>query len=243
MNAAAISDFDAAITRGDELLVRKRLEEKIAVLEEFNRLLVESVGDCILIVDHGGQILSINAVGRELLQIPSDSTVLRRHWTTLFPDLDGKSAFGKLPQAHAPRSTFQATSRTLSGETRFWSITFTSFDGAHANDRFMLIARDVTEHMVAERALRQSEQAFRKIFEENPIGMLLADLDCRVSRANSALSAMIGFAEAELAGKDLRQWLFLPAPNEPDPLDRLLRGEVPSFQRELTLKTRGGQPV
>ena len=165
MNATAISEFKAAVSRGNELLARKRLEEKIAVLEEFNRLLVESVGDCILTVDGSGQVLSINSAGRELLQIPSDSTVLGRHWATLFPDLDGKSPDGKLPHPNT-RSTFQATSRTVAGETKFWNISFTSFEGPHATDRFMLIARDVTEHMLAERALRQSEQAFRKIFEE-----------------------------------------------------------------------------
>ena len=51
MNAAAITDFTAAIDHRDEVLARKRLEERVALLEEFNRLLVESSGDCILIVD------------------------------------------------------------------------------------------------------------------------------------------------------------------------------------------------
>ncbi len=242
MNATAISDLDAALNRGDEQLARKRLVEKIAVLEEFNRLLVESVGDCILIVDSGGQVLSINASGRELLQVPGDELPLRRHWATLFPDLDSKSAWGKLPKPNT-RSTFQASSRTPAGETKFWNITFTSFDDTHANDRFLLIARDVTEHMMAERALRQSEQAFRKIFEENPIGMLIAGLDRRVSRANSAFSAMVGFLETELVGKDLRDWLFVQGPEESDLFSQLLQGEITSFQRELTLKTRRGQPV
>src|SRR6185369_9291058 len=111
---------------------------------------------------------------------------------------------------------------------KFWNISFTSFEGPHATDRFMLIARDVTEHMMAERALRQSEQAFRKIFEENPIGMLIAGLDYRVSRMNSALSVMLGFSEAELIGNDSRECLFPRSPNEPDMFGPLLRGEVAS---------------
>src|SRR5262245_28542568 len=115
MSANAISEFAAALDRGDELFARKRLDEKIAVLEEFNRLLVESVGDCILIVDGNGRVISINAPGRELLQVPSTESVLHRHWVTLFPDLDGKSIPGKLPTPNT-RSTFQTTSKTLAGE-------------------------------------------------------------------------------------------------------------------------------
>src|SRR5690242_4851529 len=111
MSANANSEFAAALNRGEELLTRKRLDDRIAVLEEFNRLLVESVGDCILVVDSNGQVISINAPGRELLQVPSHQSVLQRHWLTLFPDLDGKSIPGKLPASNT-RSTFQATSRT-----------------------------------------------------------------------------------------------------------------------------------
>src|SRR5262249_5284628 len=82
MSTSAVNEFTTALERGDELLTRKKLQEKIAVLEEFNRLLVESVGDCILIVDGSGRVLSINAAGRELLQLPPNQIVLHRHWTT-----------------------------------------------------------------------------------------------------------------------------------------------------------------
>src|SRR5215467_4974231 len=125
MNAAAITDFTAAIDHRDEVLARKRLEERVALLEEFNRLLVESSGDCILIVDSNGCIVSINAAGRELLGLRSEDVVLRRHWAELFPDLEGKTAPGRIRLSHT-RSTFQATSRTRSGDTKFWNITFTS---------------------------------------------------------------------------------------------------------------------
>ena len=155
MSATVISEFTSALERGDELLTRKKFEEKIALLEEFNRLLVESVGDCILIIDGNGRVLSINAAGRELLQLAPNEMVLHRQWTTLFPGLDHKAATAKLPPAKT-RLVIQATSRNPSGESKFWNLTFTSFGGVNAGDRFMLIARDTTEHMLAEKALRRS---------------------------------------------------------------------------------------
>ncbi|HTG43651.1 MAG TPA: PAS domain S-box protein, partial [Verrucomicrobiae bacterium] len=242
MNVSSIDEITlVGIERRDDLAARKKLEEKIAVLEEFNRLLVESTGDCILVVDAAGQVLSINKTGRELLQIPVDQEILVRHWTTLFPDFEARSALGRevIPKA---RSTFQASSRTGQGEIRYWNIIFTSFGPDPDSERFVLIARDTTEHMTAERALRQSEAAFRKIFEENPIGMVIADLEYRITKLNSALSGMLGFSEGELIGKDIRD---LPVNREKfdrEKMQRLLKGEIRSFQCELNFQTKRKHP-
>jgi two-component system sensor histidine kinase/response regulator len=47
-------------------------------------------------------------------------------------------------------------------------------------------------------ALESSEQNFRQIFEEAPIGMAVVDLDNQCERANAALCQMLGYSEAEL---------------------------------------------
>jgi PAS domain S-box-containing protein len=96
--------------------------------------------------------------------------------------------------------------------------------------------------MQIERALRQSEEAFRKLFEENPIGIVLADLDYKIHRVNDALCAMLGFAERELTGRDIRH-----LPKDPsgsmEQMETLLRGEIRSFQMEAIFETRRRQPL
>jgi PAS domain S-box-containing protein len=70
-------------------------------------------------------------------------------------------------------------------------------------DVFLVISclRSVREmRFIANRtaALESSEQNFREIFEEAPIGMAVVDLDNQCKRANAALCQMLGYSEAEL---------------------------------------------
>jgi PAS domain S-box-containing protein len=47
-------------------------------------------------------------------------------------------------------------------------------------------------------ALRESEERFRQVFEQNPLGMATADLDGRFCEANPALCQMLGYTAEEL---------------------------------------------
>jgi PAS domain S-box-containing protein len=73
--------------------------------------------------------------------------------------------------------------------------------------------------------------------------MLIAGLDYGATRINNAFSAMLGYSEADVLGKDVRSWLLPEGPDTPEVLGRLLHGKIASFQRELTLQSRRRQPV
>jgi len=230
-------NFGQTVDRQHETGVRRRLEEKVSLLQEFNDLLIESSGDCILVVDGDGIVLSMNNTGRESLRCSVEGGGLGRHWVELFEGLDTKVRYTelKIPKG---RSTFQATSRP-GGRLKFWNITFTAFNRhGDSEQRFVVVARDVTEHMLVERALRQSEEAFRKLFEENPIGIVLAGLDFTITQVNNAVCALLGFSERELIGRKLSS---LPAATNGwhgHEMEQLLRGELRSCQNETMLATK-----
>jgi PAS domain S-box-containing protein len=60
------------------------------------------------------------------------------------------------------------------------------------------IVVDITERKNADEELRESEERFRKIFDEGPLGMMLTGLDLRFLKVNSTLSRMLGYSEEEL---------------------------------------------
>lgn len=228
--------------RQHEAALRRLLEEKLSILEEFNELLIESSGDCIIVVDAEGMVLTINRTGRELLEVRKGSSV-NRHWTELFDGLEARSKL-QSGRVAAGRSTFQASSRNGAGQVKFWNVTFTAFKRPNEHEaRFAVVARDVTEHALVERALRQSEEAFRKLFEENPIGIVLSDLDLTITRVNNAVCAMLGFPEQELIGKKLSSLPNTRGGWHGPETQRLLRGEIRSFQVDTMLGTKRGQLV
>lgn len=83
------------------------------------------------------------------------------------------------------------------------------------------------------RILRESEERFRKSFEEGPIGMALVGLDFRFMKVNSRLWQMLGYSEDEM------KKLTFPDITHPDDIasdvelaERMFRGEIPNYRIE-----------
>jgi PAS domain S-box-containing protein len=76
---------------------------------------------------------------------------------------------------------------------------------------FSAIIRDITERKGAERALRESEERFRELFEHAALGVYRTAPDGRILLANPALVRMLGYERfEELAARDLEESGFGP---------------------------------
>ncbi len=85
----------------------------------------------------------------------------------------------------------------------------------------------------SEEILRDSEERFRWIFEEGPIGMALSDPFFRFVRANAALCRMLGYTEKELTAltfKDITHPDHVAA--DADAMQKLFRGESSLYRTE-----------
>ncbi len=100
-----------------------------------------------------------------------------------------------------------------------------------------------TEWLTTER-LTTDESRFRETFEHAPIGMALIAPDGRWLDTNRALSELLGYSEAELRATTF-QALTHPDDVATDVANvhRLLRGEVPSYQREKRYLHKQGQTI
>ena len=58
--------------------------------------------------------------------------------------------------------------------------------------------RDVTERKELEKAIQESEEQFRKMFEASPLGMVMTSIDFHFMRLNTAFCRMLGYTEQEL---------------------------------------------
>jgi len=55
----------------------------------------------------------------------------------------------------------------------------------------------------AHQTLRDSEERFRRLFEDSPVGMTVLDLEGRIQRTNRAIQRLIGFSAEDLTGKQV----------------------------------------
>ena len=89
------------------------------------------------------------------------------------------------------------------------------------------------ERQRAESALKESEERFRKFFEEAPIGISVVDVDGKLLQVNKTYREMLGYLEEEL-----HQLTFADI-THPEDLkkdlgyaEQLFKGEIPSYQLE-----------
>lgn len=96
------------------------------------------------------------------------------------------------------------------------------------------IGRDVTERKKWESALQQSEEKFRRLFYEAPVGVAVASLDdLRLLSVNEALCKFTGYSAAELTSMSMKD-LVHPDQVGPefDSIDKLIRGEIEHYETD-----------
>ena len=117
--------------------------------------------------------------------------------------------------------------------------------------RWQAFARDIGERKRAEaerqqttERLRESEEQFRLIFEEAPIGVAVVGLDGRFVHVNRALCEILGYARDEL--ERLTSQEITPPDDLPASLEfreRLHRGEAAKYQFEKRYLRKDGTQV
>lgn len=104
--------------------------------------------------------------------------------------------------------------------------------------------RDVTERRRTAATLREEGERFRRLFEDGPVAMVLAEEDMRLTEVNDAFCELTGYGRDELAA------LTLTDITHPDDVDVSLRlaqrtfaGELPSFSVDKRYVRKGGEAV
>ena len=176
-------------------LYRFRLLDIIPVARE---AVIESMSDAVIVVDEQNRIVDLNLAAQHLAN-STTSKAVGQPFTRVF------AAWSALVERYPDVTNAQI----VLGEgqaLRYFDLRISPLyqrNGHLAVAGRLIVLNDITEHMRAERSLRESEGRFRNIFEEAPIGMALVGLDGVLLQVNKAFCEMLGYGEQELTGHSL----------------------------------------
>jgi PAS domain S-box-containing protein len=229
-----------------DITERKQAEETMRRLAE----VVQSSHDAIVATGAGGEVTAWNAGASELYGYGPDE-MMGRTLELLMPDERAPEDKRLLSQALAGRrlEDHETEHRRKDGSLVPVSLTVSPMrDARRAIVGASVIVRDRTERKRAEEAMREVQEAFRRAFEDAPIGMALFGVNAaergRLLQVNHSLCEITGYAGRELEAVTVEQITHPYDLDEEQPLlERLLSGEIPNYQLEKRFLRGDGSTV
>jgi two-component system cell cycle sensor histidine kinase/response regulator CckA len=226
---------------------RRQMEKALRESEARYRTLFDSAQDVIYCHDLQGHVLDINPAAERLFGYRRDEARSINVVDLLLPASRPVALDAIKPLLDGTETTvrYEATllardGRRITLEMITWLVLENGTPVA-----FQGIGRDLTERRLSERALRESEERFRRIFDAAPLGIVLVSLTGQILRANRALCEWLGYAPEEIVGRQHTD--FIP-PEDIEESLRLARrlvedAKLSSFQAERRYLTKHGQVV
>ena len=183
-------------------LARGQAEEALRASEEKYRILVESEGEGVTIVDLDEHFIFANAASEQIFGVPPGTLIGKAITEFVTPDqleIIHRQTNLRRQNLH---SVYEHDIVRPSGEKRTVLVTATP----RLNKRGKAIGtfsvfRDITEAKTMERALRESEARYRILFENAGVGITVISREGRFLLINSAAASKLGGDPETLTGK------------------------------------------
>ncbi|MFB2896179.1 PAS domain S-box protein [Aerosakkonemataceae cyanobacterium BLCC-F50] len=230
----------SVLSFAQDITDRQKIEAALRESEQTNRALVQSIPDLLIRMNRDGTYLDVRTSEEVKLINPQKIQ-------------PGANVFDALPQEIAQErfSFIQTTLATGEVQIQEYQLEIDGeiyYEEARivpcGVDDVLIIVRDVSDRKRIEAALRESEERFRRAFDDAAIGMALVALDGRFLQVNHALCEITGYSETELLGN------FFSDITHSDDLDadleymrQVLAGERRTYQMEKRYIHKSGHFV
>ena len=191
---------------GEDVTDRRRAETALLKSEALFRLVWDTAADAMRLTDGHGTVVLANPaychmIGRTAAEVIGKS-MAEAYVESRRSDIVRK--YGERFASRTVRAFFETEVELWDGRRRWFEAGNAFLDAPNESPMLLGILRDVTDRKNAEAALRESEERFRHLFEDSPIGIYRTTPDGRFILANPAAIRMAGCATfAELLSHNL----------------------------------------
>ena len=232
-----------AVETIEDITESKRAEETVQEQLHFLQEMIDSIPGPIFYKDTAGAYLGCNKAFETFFGLTKEEIFGKTVYDVNPSDLAG-TYYQKDMELLSTRGfqTYESSvedSKGLRHDVIFSKAVFTRKDNTPGG--IVGIVLDITERKRMEDALRESEERFRRIFDESPIGASVVSLDYRFLRVNTEFCRITGFTEQELLSCGFPDITF-PEDLQTDieMKKRLISGEIDHYQRDKRYVRKDG---
>jgi PAS domain S-box-containing protein len=208
LTASPIKDENGKVTRVFEVMrdvtVEQRLQEENRQSLAFLDGVLEGIGEGVVVMDRGYRILSANK--GYLLQVDSEkAAIIGKHCYEVSHHFDShcmdnghdcpvKAAFEKGAPARVMHTHYDHHDKPVYVECQAYPIK----DSSGAVVRAIETLNDVTDRVLLEQKVKESEGKYRDLYDNAPDGYISLDEDGVIVEVNRTFLDMIGYSRGEI---------------------------------------------
>ena len=185
-----------------DITKRKQAEEELRKSEYKYKSLIENIPDIIFTIDLEGKITFVSKRAKEILGY-EDAETINKYLFNFIPEEDRQVAVENLQKGMKGEKIkhIQTPVIAKSGEKVFFDCSFTRIYKDDAVVGAQGTAVDITERKLAEKALKKSEERYRRVFENAGLPMVIMEDSLVIFMVNDRFVEMSGYKKDEIEGR------------------------------------------
>ncbi len=203
--------INGILSSGEDITERKIAEAALKASEEKFRSLVENTTDWVWELDERGQITYSNSSIEDILGYTAGQVIGRIFWDYIDPKEANETKEFLLKHLSMNRS-FRSMVRQFIHRDGYKVIVEASarpiINTQGQSIGFRGVSRDITQRILADSILRESEALYRALVETSPDAITLTDLEGRITLVNDRTVSLLGHeTQKELLGKNFFDYI------------------------------------
>jgi len=217
----------------------KRTEEAVLKEKEFTDAIIQSLPGVFYLIDENMRLVRWNTNSRRVPVHYTGEEISTMHPLDFFLDDEKEKIIQGIHEAFQNgQSSVEASLTNKDGATSpylFLSRVFALGDRKYLAG----MGIDISQRKGMERALRESEERFRDLYDEAPVGYFEYDLEGNITRVNRSELELLGYTAEEMIGQPC--WEFIVDPEARVQILEKLAGNRPvAHSQERTYRRKDG---
>jgi PAS domain S-box-containing protein len=199
------------VSQFHDMTSRKEMEEALRTSEESLRYSFDNAAIGMALVSTNGQYLKVNPKFCEITGYSIQELTSKYFMDITHPNDKKESMllFSRMRRGETSSCEIEKRHIHKNGHIVWISLTASSVLAADGQVLYFVAQmQDITERKRVEQALRDSEENFRRAFDDASTGMAIVSLDGYFLKVNPRLSQITGYSRAELLAKNFQSITF-----------------------------------